>query len=234
MERTKYPRTFNLPHSQSNTSDDVWWEDCKLFEGKEVVVSEKIDGECISIYPDGHVHARSIDSRHHASRSWVKALAARIAHDIPQGFRVCGENLYAFHSIFYTELPSYFFVYGIYDEENNCISWDDVVEFCALLNLETVPVLYRGPWDENEVKSLWTGKGTFPTYAAISDQPSYPNDFVPCDAEGYVVRVTDSFPYQEFAQNCAKYVAPAFKSTMRNVHWASTAVICNLLKNDDI
>jgi hypothetical protein len=27
--------------------DDVWWKDCKNFEGKQVIVSEKQDGECL-------------------------------------------------------------------------------------------------------------------------------------------------------------------------------------------
>ena len=125
MKRTKYPRTFNLPWSGSESSDDVWWKNCTNFEDKEVVITEKMDGECTTIYPDCHVHARSIDTVHHPSRSWIKSLAARIAHDIPEGYRICGENVFAWHSVFYTELPTYFFVYGIYEGEK-CLSWDEV------------------------------------------------------------------------------------------------------------
>ncbi len=132
MDRTKYPRTMNLPWSGSESSDDVWWKDATAFDGKEVVVTEKMDGEATSIYPDGHVHARSIDTRHHDSRSWVKRLAASIAHDIPEGYRICGENVFAWHSIFYIDLPTYFFVYGIYDGDL-CLSWDDVKDDIVLL-----------------------------------------------------------------------------------------------------
>ena len=93
MERIKYPRTKNLPWSQSNSSDDVWWSDTSLFDGQEVVVTEKMDGECTTIYADGYVHARSVDSKHHPSRSWIKALAANLHPMIPSDWRVCGENI---------------------------------------------------------------------------------------------------------------------------------------------
>ena len=188
MDRTKYPRTMNLPWSGSESSDDVWWDDTIPFNDKEVIVTEKLDGECTSIYPDGHIHARSIDTRHHDSRSWVKQLAARIAHDIPEHHRICGENVFAWHSIFYTELPTYFFVYGIY-QGDLCLPWDEVEEICELLDLQTVPVIYRGLWDENKIRDLTIETGAFPTFSGPHDGP--------CNAEGYVVRVAKEFLYDQ-------------------------------------
>lgn len=105
--RYKYPRTLHLPWSESVQSDDKMVSSCQHFEGKEVVVTEKMDGENTSIYCDG-IHARSLDSRHHPSRSWVKGLQARIGWQIPEGWRLCGENVYAVHSIRYDDLESYF------------------------------------------------------------------------------------------------------------------------------
>jgi hypothetical protein len=218
MDRTKYPRTMNLPWSGSESSDDVWWQDTMPFDGEEVVVTEKLDGECTSIYPDGHIHARSIDTRHHDSRSWVKQLTARIAHDIPKGYRICGENVFAWHSIFYKELPTYFFVYGIYNGDY-CVSWDEVEEICELLELQTVPVIYRGLWDENKVRDISTD-GAFPTFDGPDDGPS--------NAEGYVVRIANGFPYDQFRQKCAKYVRPHHVQTDQN--WMTRAVVPNLLK----
>lgn len=44
----KYPKTFHLPWSESISSDDTWHEDpFVLFKNKEVVVSVKMDGECL-------------------------------------------------------------------------------------------------------------------------------------------------------------------------------------------
>lgn len=232
IEKTKYPRTFNLPWSGSESSDDVWWKDCSLFEGKEVVVSEKLDGECSSIYPDGTVHARSLDTSPHPSRNWIKKFASEFCYKIPSGHRICGENVFAWHSIFYKELPTYFFVYGIYNEDNKCLSWDDTELICEELGLHTVPVLYRGIWDKKKIQSLWKGKGTFPTFGTNVEYPEL-DDFHPCDAEGYVVRLTEEFSHQNFKNCCAKYVGPKFKSSMRKSHWMSSIPIPNLLKSHE-
>lgn len=202
MDRIKYPRTMNLPWSQSDSDDDVWLEDDEIFRGKEVVITEKLDGECTTFYPDGYMHARSRDYSAHPSRSWVKGLQAGL--NIPEGWRFCGENLYAFHSIFYTELPSYFFLYGIYDENNFCIPWNQVEMIAIVEHLETVPILYKGLWED---RPEWVGKGTFPTYSATVDKNySFPETFEPCEAEGYVVRLADGFDYEDFGKCCAKYV----------------------------
>ena len=123
----KYPRTPHLPWSPGASSDDVWIDTFALFEGSEVVITEKMDGENTTLYAD-HIHARSLDSRHHPSRSWVKGLHQSIAHLIPAGWRICGENLYARHSVGYEALPSYFMVFSIWDEHNHCLGWEQTVE----------------------------------------------------------------------------------------------------------
>ena len=228
MNALKYPRTMNFAWSDTDSDDDVFWQDTSFFDGREVVVTEKMDGENTTIYHGGNCHARSTDSRHHPSRSWIKALAGQIGYAIPEGWRVCGENMFAFHSIFYTELPSYFLVFGIYDENNMCLSWDDTEELCEMLDLHTVPILYRGVWDTEKVRGLWTGKGTFPTFGTQIPNPTFPDDFVESDAEGYVARVVDSFHYDAFRQHCAKYVRANHVQTSQ--HWMDGPVIQNLLK----
>ncbi len=224
----KYPRTFHLPFSQSNSSDDVWWKDCSLFEGKEVVISEKIDGESCSIYPDGHVHARSLDTDNHPSRTWIKRMAGEFSFNIPANHRICGENVYAYHSIFYTDLPSYFLAFGIYDGNNNCLSWQETEDICEILGLHTVPVIYKGIWSEKLIRNLWTGKGAYPTYRTSELQPEFPKDFVPCDAEGYVVRFAESFHYDQFSKSCAKMVRKNHVTT--DQHWMERKPVPNLLK----
>mgnify|MGYP001619986066 CR=1 FL=1 len=230
MDRIKYPRTMNFEWSGSNSSDDVWWKNCDAFKDQRVVMTEKLDGECTSIYPDGTCHARSLETAHHPSRSWIKKYAATFAHDIPEGWRVCGENLYAWHSIYYIDLPTYFFVYGIYDHNNICISWDQTVEMCELLGINTVPVIYQGEWDENKIRGLWQGKGLFPTFATRVEYPSPPDDFFPCDAEGYVVRLAKEFPYDQFRHSCAKMVRENHVQTATN--WMTRSVLPNMLKDD--
>jgi hypothetical protein len=64
----RYPRTPHLPWSPGATPDDVRAGDLSGLLGREVVVTEKPDGENTTLYADG-VHARSLDSAHHPSRS---------------------------------------------------------------------------------------------------------------------------------------------------------------------
>ncbi|TYB64218.1 kinase, partial [Nonomuraea sp. PA05] len=94
--RVHYPRTPHLPWSPGATPDDVRAGDLSGLRGREVVVTEKLDGENTTLYADG-LHARSLDSGHHPSRAWVKGLQGRIGGRIPHGWRGGGGNLYARH-----------------------------------------------------------------------------------------------------------------------------------------
>ena len=136
----KYPRTPHLPSSKSVQSDDVIGSGLPL--GSRVVITEKMDGENTTMYRDG-VHARSLDSGHHQSRSMVKAIQAQIGHMIPEGLRITGENMYAKHSIAYNALPSYYLVFGAVQDESS-YHGTTTEALCASVGLVTVPVLYRG------------------------------------------------------------------------------------------
>lgn len=217
----KYPRTFHVPWSESSTSDDVWHpEPFDLFKDQEVVVTLKKDGENTNAYKD-HIHARSMNSGYHESRTWVKNLHAQIKHEIPDGYRICGENLYAFHSIFYTNLPSYFLVFSVWDDENNCLSWDDTKEFCELLNLIPVPVIYEGIWNEKKVKKIWEEVKNSPYTFEDAEQK------IPTTEEGYVIRLKKSFTFDEFKDSTAKFVRANHVRT--NSNWMTQAVVPNLL-----
>lgn len=208
--RIKYPRSFHLPWSQGATDDDKTLDTVAHFEGQEVVVTEKLDGENTSIYPDGYVHARSLDSKSHPSQNWVRALAGRVARDIPASMRVCGENVYARHSIAYEGLDTYFYVFGIFEGETS-LGWDEVAAYAEMLGLQTVPVLYRGVWDEAAVKACYTGTSR-------------------CGGvqEGYVVRLARAFTLDEYPTSLAKMVRANHVATGA-VHWKSAAVVPNRL-----
>jgi len=114
----KYPRTPHLPWSKKVTNDDIHQQNCQQFINQEVVVTEKMDGENTSMYRND-IHARSLDGRHHVSRDWVKSWHATIANDIPEQWRLCGENLYAQHSIIYDHLESYFYLFSVWDAKRS-------------------------------------------------------------------------------------------------------------------
>lgn len=214
----KHPRIPHLPWSKGYSEDDDVLYDTRFFENKKVVISIKMDGENTSIYWDGHNHARSLDSRHHPSQSWVKQLHASIQWKIPEGWRICGENLYAKHTIHYKNLDSYFYVFSVWNEKNECLKWKDTEEFCALLNLKTVPIIYNGMWNEDVIKNICPA--------------TYNGDLV----EGYVVRFDELFNYADFNHCVAKYVKQEFKKRLKESpdFWRNRPVIPNIMsiKND--
>jgi hypothetical protein len=201
--KVKYPRTPHLPWSPGRTSDDRVLADFDNFVGREVVITEKLDGENTTIYRNGY-HARSLDTDYHPTRTWVQNLAAKVGWELPEGWRICGENLAGTHAIKYTNLPSYFFVFSIWTEHNVCLSWSDTVEYSRMLGLETVPVIHKGPWDANVLADVYNWRPAF------SDE-----------LEGYVVRLAGAFPYGEFGRSVAKFVRANHVVSGAN-HWRHT------------
>jgi len=209
-EYIKYPRTMHLSFSSKVTEDDRVLEDEKHFEGKRVIVNVKMDGECSSLYPN-YMHARSIDGQSHPSRNWLKEFHGKKGYNIPKGWRVCGENMYAKHTIYYDNLSTYFYVFSIWNEYNVCLSWNDTEFWAELLELELVPVLYDGIWDEQKIKEF------------CKDDKR----------EGFVVRLADSFTYGDFRKSIAKFVNPKFKDKLKEedtYHWQYSAITPNKLK----
>jgi len=83
----KYPRTYHFPWSPGLINDDKMLQDVNCFEGKIVIITEKMDGENTTMYHD-YIHARSLDSRDHPSRSYVKGIWGNIKHEIPLLYKI--------------------------------------------------------------------------------------------------------------------------------------------------
>ena len=181
----KYPRTFHLPTSQSVNKDDKKLVSLSGLQDCEIVVTEKMDGENTTMTSE-RIHARSVDSQAHSSQSWVRNLWSKIRFDIPDGWRICGENMYAVHSIEYKKLDSFFYVFNIWDGQT-CLSWDDTVMLAHEFGLQTVDVLYRGC--ELEEAQKISEKG-------LDMEVS----------EGYVVRDAGEIPLRLWSRKAAKWV----------------------------
>ena len=205
----KYPRTWHLPDSPNRGTDgDRVHADYASFEGKQVVATEKLDGENTTIYADGGCHARSISSGYHPTRTWVTALAARVCLDLPAGWRIAGENTFGRHAIRYDRLPSYFQMFAVYDEHDRCLSWDDTLAWGELLGVDVVPTLHRGPFHRDTVLALLDG----------------PSSYGP-ECEGVVLRWARAFSLAEHGQAVGKLVrADHVKS---DEHWMSGEVVRN-------
>lgn len=208
VTRIKYPRTYHFPWTGSAAADDKITADVSCMENRTIVVTEKMDGENTTMARD-YIHARSVDSRHHESRAWVKAFWAGIRYNIPDGWRICGENMYAQHTIPYNDLPSYFLGFSIWDNANRCLSWGDTIIWFDRLGVENVPVLYQGTYDEKVLHDL-----TLPENLK--------------ETEGYVARVYMGFQFSEFEREVRKYVRKDHVQT--DEHWMFRPVIPNGLK----
>ena len=128
---TKYPRTPHLPWSPGKSGDDRIIESLtSLSQLEDILVTEKLDGENITLYRD-YLHSRSLTYQPHPSRDWLKRLHAQICTDIPENFRICGENVFAKHSIFYKSLTTYYFVFAIF-QDDICLSWPETVEWSGV------------------------------------------------------------------------------------------------------
>lgn len=211
----KHPRIYHFSWSSGLQNDDRKHPNVGIFKGQNVVATLKLDGENTNMYRD-KIHARSMDSKDHPSRTWVKQLHGKIKHEIPNGWRICGENLFAKHSIHYKNLESYFYVFSIWNE-NKCLSWNETLEWCDLLNLKPVSVLYEGKWNIDEIKNCWKGK--------IDNN----------EQEGYVLRIANGFVHNfndkdfgRFLQFYGKYVRRGHIQTDQN--WMYQAITPNLLK----
>ncbi len=205
----KYPRSMHMPWSENIHDDDRVIQSMSAFEGQRVILTRKMDGECTTMYQD-HFHARSLDSLHHPSRNWAKNFWGQIQGDIPEYWRLCGENLYAEHSIHYEDLESYFLGFSMWDDRNECLSWDETMTWFDLLGVTPVEVVYDGIYDEKAIRDICLGM-------------DWARD------EGFVLRTAAGFKYGEFRHRLAKFVRKDHVQTTKH-HWAFQQVVPNQLR----
>lgn len=208
MERYKYPRTPHFPFSPGATNDDKVLKSMDHFIGRQVVITEKMDGENTTIYNDFY-HARSLDSAHKSYHSWLLGFLPAIQYQMKPGFRICGEYLYAKHSIGYDNLKSYFYGFSVWNGKE-CLDWQNTQNEFQRLGIVSVPVLYVGEFDADFVKNL-------------AEQT------VKRGGEGIVVRFADAFQYDDFAMSVAKYVRPNHVQT--DEHWSNSIIVPNKIKS---
>lgn len=195
----KYPKTMHHPSSLSLQNDDRRIPHLEVFPGRRVIVTEKMDGENTTMRTDA-CHARSLDSKYHQSRDRVRAIWGGINYLIPPNLRICGENMYAIHSIYYDDLESYFLAFSTW-LGSKCLSWDESVMWFREFGLSHVPVIYDGIYDPKAIQ------------AAIDAKLN--NDWE--RHEGWVMRVADAFEYEDFSTHVAKWVRKNHVQT--DEHW---------------
>lgn len=205
IERVKYPRTYHLPFSKGVQSDDKMLKDLSAFEGQEVQLSIKMDGENSTLYSDYYSHARSLDSGSNWTRDVLKKIHSEIGHIIPQGYRLCCENLYAKHSIFYAdgELEGYLYLLSVWNDDNVSLSLDETKSLAEKLGLPMPKEIYRGIYD-------------LKLFEKMSNELDLEKN------EGFVMRLTTPIKYEDFSRSVAKFVREGHVQS--DQHWLKTAV----------
>ena len=210
----KYGRTFHYPFSPGTTNDDRinldWWEDISKI--KTVIHTEKLDGEntCLNQY--------GVFSRSHAAPTlhpWANYLKERwswMKNDLGD-LEIFGENLYAIHSIEYTDLDEHFFIFGI-RYLDIWLSWEEVEFYAAFFGLPTVPVLL----EEEPVDKMSFEASVLDIVKDVSTFDSVDNfTKEACSMEGIVSKNKDEYPVDDFKENVFKYVRKDHVKT--DEHW---------------
>jgi hypothetical protein len=202
MVTSKYPRTYHFPFSPGTTSDDRIKHDWQSLLQHEVVLTEKLDGENTCLKADG-IFARSHGAP--TLNPWAKNMwDLHAQHKSSLGnYHIFGENLYGVHSIEYERLEHYFYVFAI-REGDTWLAWDEVSFLAQLLDMPTVPVVARGIFKENEIKTIVDN--TLKTGSALGGV-----------CEGIVCRNAAAFETATFSDNVLKYVRKNHVKT--DEHW---------------
>ena len=206
----KYPRTYHLPYSPGATKDDKKLQDgwFSNYIGEEIVITEKLDGENIHMnQKDCYARSDGAPTRSPWSRNiWdpKDGLYWKIKPLIGPNETIFGENLYGEHSIHYGKLDNYFHLFAVNDG-NKWYSWDFVKMMAKVLDVPHVPELWRG-WIYNE-KQLEELVNKFTSIPSIYGDTR----------EGVVIRLTSSFPLDDFKHYVCKWVRPNHVQT--DEHW---------------
>lgn len=207
MKMSKYPRTFHAPYSEGATNDDRIHQNMDVFKNMDLVYLSKLDGEN-TIASNTTIHARSEDGYGKLWQTPMIALWSCFKYNIPEGMTICGENVYAIHSIEYTKLPTIFFVFNII-MDGKYLGWNEVCQWSELLGLDTVPEIARGKYIEN---------------MSIPQQC-----FFGPTCEGYVARNVNSFAVDDFSNNTFKVVRKDHVKTDK--HWTKNWKKANIVED---
>ena len=143
--------------------------------GKPVEISIKYDGENTTLYADGTVHSRSVDSKKHWSRDALTSIwKAQWKYALPYGWGIIVENLTAVyltavHSIEYEPLNSLYPCIAIIDgkgmvhsslDKEACKQLDCelLAEVGSLLSQRTAIHTHKRKYIQNAtlMRSCWT------------------------------------------------------------------------------
>jgi hypothetical protein len=234
-DKIKYPHTPYLTFSPNADEKDVaesGYMDLKNLLNKPLYFTIKMDGSNVVLTKD-YIAARNGYDATHTSYDMLKAIHARIKHEIPDDLMIFGEWLYARHSIHYTDtlkVHDLLQVFGMYNKKTHMwLSIPEMNSICAEF-VKKYGVLYGvlKPEKYNYINTLLHSK-VFTTEKELrSTIIQYGNDVIKQGHEGIVVRNLCAFHYGNWNENIAKYVRDNHVQT--DDHWSIQPIVRNECK----
>jgi hypothetical protein len=154
----KYPRTRHLQGSRLQPGDeDLAQVPFGEIRGRWIVVEEKLDGANAGLRFDergqlylqsrGHFLTGGVREKHFdLFKQWAGAHSWCLHERLGDRYALCGEWLYAKHTVFYDALPHYLLEFDVLDlQSGEFLSTPRRRELLVGTPLASVPVLYEGP-----------------------------------------------------------------------------------------
>jgi len=211
----KYPSTPHWPWSEKVHRDDSYHINPEFFVGKEIVITEKLDGGNTCPW-NGQVYARSTTAP--AVAGWFAMVKKHHAWKTSQVRKLFfyGEDLYGVHSIEYDPIKedNTYHLFAVRHTSGKFLSWDALVALAASYKLPVAPVSFRGTFDSVDDVTDW-----------FKENRPVPSSLGP-EREGFVMRVVESFPADQFSTNVCKYVRANHVQT--DEHWTRNWKPCRI------
>ena len=211
----KYPSTPHWPESEKVHRDDTYHLDPEFFVGRDVVITEKLDGGNTCLHR-GEVYARSVTSPSHDG--WMAMVRKHHGWKTNDRsiFSFYGEDLYGIHSIEYDPLweEDTYRLFAIRDAQGRFLDWDAVVALAIQYTFLTVPVCFLGAFQSMGDITEWF-KDNRPSASSLGPE-----------REGFVMRTVDGFDGADFPTHVCKYVRKNHVQT--DQHWRVNWKPCQL------
>ena len=203
-ERTMvYPKTPYFSFSSNFDNDDIVSKNLENFLGKQLVITEKIDGSNIKLEWNGRCY-ETFTRGGNPTKGHFFSYLKRLIYTLPpieKNYSIFCEYVAFAHNIDYKEIPNILYIISVFDKSTQqFLSWDDTRNISNYLGLPTVPELFIGIINStDELKGICL---SFQGKSEISPSAS---------KEGVVVRLYNSFHIKDFPISVAKCVFPDFQ-----------------------
>ncbi len=229
----KYPRTPHL-FGSTGTDDDKHLSEAesnKFSADESLIVEEKIDGTNVGIHFSddgqlvlqcrGHLITQGMHPQYDLFKQWAAVKRFTLEVRLERRYILFGEWMYARHSIFYGQLPHYFFEFDVYDKRAEAfLGLQRRLDLLAGTGIETVPVLHRGAVKRSDLENL-IGPSRFDSQFENPETKRTDNLM-----EGLYLRTEAN----GVVTGRAKFVRPEFVEKIKqSTHWQHQAMVPNKL-----